>query len=79
MHGIPGNVMGALIVFYVSDILHAPRWISIVILGYYFFAFVFLPIIAMLIGAGLMFRFPLTRERQQELRRQVDVRDAHRR
>ena len=34
------------------------------------FAFVFLPIIAMLIGAALMFRFPLTRERQQELRRQ---------
>lgn len=34
-------------------------------------------ILAMLIGA-LMFRFPLTRERQQELRRQVDVRDAER-
>ena len=209
MHGIPGNVMGALIVFYVSDILRAPRWISIIILGYYFFAlvsvpltvrisyrigrhnalvlcmvlmalitppfyffgegdlvpfmalicasglvfagmavlirattadvtdydnlqvgeartglfyslvtmtdklgfaigvgtsyplleflgyvpgavntpealdglrfaFVFLPIVAMLIGAALMFRFPLTRERQQELRRQVDERDAHR-
>jgi GPH family glycoside/pentoside/hexuronide:cation symporter len=44
MHGIPGNVMGALIVFYVSDILHAPRWISIIILGYYFFALISVPI-----------------------------------
>ena len=44
MHGVPGNVMGALIVFYVSDILHAPRWISIVILGYYFFALISVPL-----------------------------------
>ena len=44
MHGIPGNVMGALIVFYVSDILQAPRWISIIILGYYFFALVSVPL-----------------------------------
>jgi GPH family glycoside/pentoside/hexuronide:cation symporter len=44
MHGVPGNVMGALIVFYVSDILHAPRWISIIILSYYFFALISVPI-----------------------------------
>ncbi len=44
MHGVPGNVMGALIVFYVSDILQAPRWISIIILSYYFFALISVPI-----------------------------------
>ena len=42
------------------------------------FAYVFLPILSMLFGAYLMYGFPLTKKRQQELRQQVDARDAER-
>ena len=35
MVGIPGGVMGALYVFFVTDIVEAPRWLTIILLGFF--------------------------------------------
>ncbi len=33
--GIPGGVMGALYVFFVMDVIQAPRWLTVILLGFF--------------------------------------------
>lgn len=35
MVGIPGGVMGALYVFFVMDIIQAPKWLTVILLGFF--------------------------------------------
>lgn len=44
MVGIPGGVMGALYIFFIIDVVDAPRWLTIILLGFFAAGLVGMPL-----------------------------------